>query len=109
VTPLADTLRSDAPVSVAGMARFVGSRQHREHWSLLAYAVRTGEAAVPRLRGKAAFDYFSEEPELGEIFNQAMTSISELAIAPVIAATTSAPTPRSSTSAAGMADSWLLS
>lgn len=30
---LADTLRSDAPVSVAGMARWVGLPLHREHWS----------------------------------------------------------------------------
>jgi hypothetical protein len=33
LTPLADSLRSDAPVSMAAMARFIGSRQHREHWS----------------------------------------------------------------------------
>jgi hypothetical protein len=82
---VADTLRSDVPVSVAGMARFVGSRQHREHWSLLTESVRTGEPMVPKLRGKASFDYMIEEPELGPIFNQAMTSVSELSIAPVIA------------------------
>ena len=34
LTPLAETLRSDAPVSTSGWARFIGSRQHREHWSL---------------------------------------------------------------------------
>ncbi|WP_066900617.1 methyltransferase [Mycolicibacterium houstonense] len=83
---LGDTLRSDAPVSIAGMARFVGSPQHREHWSHLADAVRTGEAVIPKLRGKAAFDYMGSEPELGAIFNDAMTSVSELAIAPVVAA-----------------------
>lgn len=83
---LADTLRKDAPVSVAGMARFVGSPQHREHWSHLGDAVRTGEAVIPKLRGKAAFEYLSAEPELGAIFNDAMTSVSELAIGPVVAA-----------------------
>lgn len=83
---LGDTLRRDAPVSIAGMARFVGSPQHREHWSHLADAVRTGEAVIPKLRGKEAFDYIGSEPELGSIFNDAMTSISELAIAPVVAA-----------------------
>ncbi|MCV7066535.1 hydroxyneurosporene methyltransferase [Mycolicibacterium farcinogenes] len=83
---LGDTLRSDAPVSIAGMARFVGSPQDREHWSHLADAVRTGEAVIPKLRGKAAFDYMGSEPELGAIFNDAMTSVSELAIAPVVAA-----------------------
>jgi hypothetical protein len=83
---LADPLRTDAPVSIAGMARFVGSPQHREHWSRLGEAVRTGEAVVPKLRGVGAFEYFEIEPELGAIFNEAMTSISELAIAPVVAA-----------------------
>ncbi|WKG03857.1 methyltransferase [Mycolicibacterium sp. HK-90] len=83
---LGDTLRKGAPVSIAGMARFVGSPQHREHWSHLADAVRTGEAVIPKLRGKEAFDYIGSEPELGGIFNDAMTSVSELAIAPVVAA-----------------------
>jgi hypothetical protein len=82
-TPLADTLRSDAPVSVAGMARFVGSPLHREHWSHLTDAIRTGEAVVPKLRGKPMFEYLAEEPELADIFNNAMTSVSETAIAAV--------------------------
>jgi DNA-binding Lrp family transcriptional regulator len=83
---LADPLRTDAPVSIAGMARFVGSPEHREHWSQLGEAVRTGEAVIPKMRGMAAFEYLNSDPELGEIFNDAMTSVSELAIAPVVAA-----------------------
>ncbi|BBZ03631.1 hydroxyneurosporene-O-methyltransferase [Mycolicibacterium chitae] len=86
LNPLADSLRRDAPVSVAGMARFVGAPAHREHWSHLVDAVRTGKAVVPALRGKPTFEYLLEEPELAGIFNDAMTSISELAIAPVVAA-----------------------
>jgi len=83
---LADTLRSEAPVSIAGMARFVGSPQHREHWTHLVDAVRTGRAVIPELSGKAPFEYFASEPELAELFNEAMTSISELAITPIVAA-----------------------
>lgn len=86
LNPLADTLRTDAPVSVGAMARFVGSVQHREHWSHLDDAVRTGEAVIPKLRGQQPFDYIASDPELSAIFNDAMTSISELAIAPVVAA-----------------------
>ncbi len=85
LTPLADALRRDAEVSVAGWARWVGSPQHREHWSHFTEAIRTGRAVVPALRGKPVFDYLAGEPELGEIFNQAMRSGSELSIAPVIA------------------------
>ncbi|MBV8181450.1 MAG: hydroxyneurosporene methyltransferase [Mycobacterium sp.] len=86
LNPLGDTLRSASPASMAGLARWVGSRQHREHWSLLASAVRTGKAIIPQLRGMEAFDYLGEEPELAEVFNQAMTNLSQSAAAPIIAA-----------------------
>jgi SAM-dependent methyltransferase/biotin operon repressor len=86
LTPLADTLRTDAPVSMAGMARWVGSPQHREHWSHLTDAIRTGNAVVPELRGKPAFEYLADEVELGGIFNSAMTNVSEFATAPLTAA-----------------------
>jgi O-methyltransferase domain/Dimerisation domain len=86
LTPLADTLRSDAEVSLAGMASWVGAPQHREHWSRLPDAIRRGHSIVPELRGKSFFDYLVGEPELSEIFNRAMTSLSELSIAPVVAA-----------------------
>jgi hypothetical protein len=86
LTPLADTLRSDADVSMAALARFVGSPRHREHWSHLTDAIRTGRAVVPALRGKPFFEYLTDATELAEIFNDAMTSVSELAIASLIAA-----------------------
>jgi hypothetical protein len=93
LTPLADTLRSNADVSIAGLARWLGSPEHREHWSHFADAVRTGRAVIPELRGKPAFEYLADEPQLAEIFNRAMTSVSELAIAPVIGAYDFSPYP----------------
>jgi C-methyltransferase len=83
---LADTLRIDAPVSMAGAALFYGSRQHREHWSMLAESVKTGQASVPLLRGKGFFDYLSDDADLAALFNAAMTSVSELAEQCVVAA-----------------------
>jgi C-methyltransferase len=82
---LADTLRSDAPVSMTSAARFYGSQEQRERWTVLADSVRTGDAVVATLRGKESFDYFAEKPELAELFNQTMTSISEMTDAPVVA------------------------
>jgi C-methyltransferase len=82
---LADTLRSDAPVSMTWAARFYGSQEQRERWTLLVDAVRTGTAVVPTLRGKESFDYFADQPELAELFNRTMTSISELTDASVVA------------------------
>jgi hypothetical protein len=85
LTPLADTLRSDGEVSLRALARFVGAPQHREHWSHLTDAVRTGRSVIPVLHGKPIFEYLAEEKELDAIFNDAMTGSSELEIPPVIA------------------------
>ncbi len=84
LNPMAELLRSDGPVSMAPMARFVGSRQHREHWSLLTEAIKTGSSVIPALRGKDFFDYLGDEPEFGQIFNDAMTGLSGAAIGPVV-------------------------
>jgi hypothetical protein len=86
LTPLADLLRSNAPISMAARARYIGSRQHREHWSLLTEAIKTGTSVVPALRGKRFFDYVSDDPEFGQVFHDAMTSLSSAAIGPVIEA-----------------------
>jgi C-methyltransferase len=82
---LSDTLRSDAPVSMKSAARFYGSQEQRERWTLLVNSIRTGNAVVAALRGKATFEYFAENPELATLFNQTMTSISELTDATVVA------------------------
>lgn len=84
LNPMAELLRNDGPVSMAAMARFVGSRHHREHWSLLTEAIKTGGPMVPALRGKDFFDYLGDEPEFGQIFNDAMTDLSGAAIGPVV-------------------------
>jgi SAM-dependent methyltransferase len=86
LTPLADTLRRDAETSVVGWAQWLGAPRHREHWSHLTDAVRTGRSVIPELRGKPLFDYLASQPELGEIFDRAMTSASGLSVAPLIAA-----------------------
>jgi hypothetical protein len=83
---LGDTLRSDAPVSMAGAALFYGSKQHREHWTALVESVRTGKASVPAIRGMEFFEYLAEDPEFAGLFNDAMTSTSEMLEAALVAA-----------------------
>jgi hypothetical protein len=85
LNPLADTLRSDSDISLRGMARYIGAPQHREHWSRLATAIRTRREVVSEMRGKPIFEYLAQEKELDESFNDAMTSISEIAIPSIIA------------------------
>lgn len=86
LNPLADTLRSSAPLSAAGLARMVGSPQHREVWSHLADAIRTGGAVFPAVHGTDAFDYLSREPELAEGFNRAMAETTAMAVPALMAA-----------------------
>ncbi|QNI09325.1 hydroxyneurosporene methyltransferase [Mycobacterium kubicae] len=86
LTPMAELLRSDASVSMTALARFVGARQEREHWSTLTEAIRTGTSRVGALRGKPFFDYLSEDPEYSQIFNDAMTSISAYVNEPLVEA-----------------------
>jgi hypothetical protein len=70
---------------MAGAARFYGSPEHREHWSLLVDSVKTGKPSVPTLRGQEFFEYLAGEPDLAGLFDQAMTSVSELAVGPIVA------------------------
>lgn len=86
LTPRADLLRSDAPISMAALARLVGAPQEREHWSLLTQAIRTGASPVKALRGKRFFDYLRDQPEYSAIFNDAMTGLSAYVDGPLVAA-----------------------
>jgi C-methyltransferase len=86
LTPLAQTLRWDAPDSMAALASFIGSPMDREHWSHCVDAIRTGQSVIPKLRGIEGFEWFASSPEVFDVFNQAMTNFSELAVGPVTAA-----------------------
>ncbi len=82
---LGATLRSDAPDSALWPARFYGSCEQRDRWSLLAHAIRTGDSVVPALHGKHGFAYFADDAEHAELFHRTMTSISGLTTASVVA------------------------
>ena len=81
---LANALRSDARYSMYGWARVVGSPQHREHWSLLVESIKSGKAILPQVRGKEAFEYLRDEPELAKVINDAMTTLSDVAAVAIV-------------------------
>jgi O-methyltransferase/methyltransferase family protein len=83
---LAKCLRPDAPLSVAGMARMVGSHEHREHWSYLSEAIRTGKPVIKIVHGIEGFDYLSSEPEVAKVFNRAMAETTEMSVGALLAA-----------------------
>lgn len=85
VTPLGEALQSDSPTSIRGMARFQGG-EHWNNWGRLLDSVKTGEVAVKVRTGKDAWTFMAEHPDVGAVFNEAMTNISNMELEPILAA-----------------------
>lgn len=74
-TPLAATLQSGVPGSMRAMAIMFGEEQYQA-WGNILYTLKTGHSAFENLYGTPMFKYFVENPEPGEIYEEAMTSVS---------------------------------
>ncbi|WP_433662907.1 methyltransferase [Nocardia sp. CA-128927] len=86
LTPMARALRRDVDVSLRDAALFFGSPIHRDNWSHLADAVRTGKPVGAALHGMSFFEHARTDRTLGTLFDNAMTSIGSLGLAPLLAA-----------------------
>ena len=86
LTPTADLLRSDSNNSLRDLAVFMGEDWHWKVWGQTLYSVRTGQPAWSKCHGQDVFPYFAANPEASKIFDQAMTSLSNLAIKAVLEA-----------------------
>lgn len=75
-TPLSELLRDDTPGSVKPVALFFSTPEHVKAWIELAHSVRTGGSGFVKAHGAPPWEYLREHPEMGEIFNNAMTSLS---------------------------------
>jgi C-methyltransferase len=83
-TELSRALRSEAPEHVHDMVLLEGAEWGWTLSSRLAEVVRTGEPLFPKIYGKDLFSYFMEDqPEAGQVFDRAMTAISEAAVGPI--------------------------
>ncbi|MDH2429201.1 methyltransferase [Sphaerisporangium sp. TRM90804] len=84
-TELSAGLRSDAPERLLDMILLEGAEWGWKLSSRLAEPVRTGKPLFPEIYGKDLFSYFMEdEPEAGQVFDRAMTAISESAVGPIV-------------------------
>ncbi|WP_040806197.1 methyltransferase [Nocardia concava] len=86
LTRVSESLRGDAEVSLRDLFLLLGSDLHRKHWSGLADCVRTGHWRWPEVEGMPFFEYAEAHPEVGQVFDAAMTSVSTLAVEPLQAA-----------------------
>jgi hypothetical protein len=85
LTPVGDTLRSDAPGSMRGMVLHL-SEMMWDSWSHLDESVRTGKTARALQGQSQAFEFFDANPEAAAIFNTAMAQFTRRVAAAAVAA-----------------------
>jgi O-methyltransferase domain len=78
-------LRTDVPGSVRPLFIFWGSDFYYPCFGEMLYSIETGEPSRTKLAGMNGFEYLRQKPELARIFDDAMTTGSQLS-GPAIAA-----------------------
>ena len=79
LTPLGETLRSDAPDSVRNFAITETAPGHWLPWARLLESVRTGRPQAREALGMELFDWYARNPEEAGYFSAAMGNLSALA------------------------------
>jgi SAM-dependent methyltransferase len=79
LTPLGETLRSDAPDSVRNFAITETAPGHWLPWGRLHESVRSGRPMAQEALGMELFDWYAQNPEEAGFFNAAMGNLSALA------------------------------
>lgn len=74
LTPLADSLRADAPGSQKAFCLMNGGQQFTS-WSEIVYSIQTGKSAYERVNGRPLFEFLATDAEQAQIFDDAMTGI----------------------------------
>jgi SAM-dependent methyltransferase len=86
LTAVGECLRTNAPGSLRGYARFVGYEPTWRAWGETLHSVRTGQPGFEHVYGTNLFDWVAEHLEESAIFDDAMTSISRDEAAATVAA-----------------------
>lgn len=76
LSPMAEFLRSDNPESLRAFAEMLAHEEQFQTWSALDYSVQTGTPAFDKVHGMPIFEYLPTHRKSGQIFNDAMTSMS---------------------------------
>jgi len=86
LTPTAELLRADVEGSLRDLAIFMGADWHWQVWGDAPYSARTGRVAWEHVHGKEVFPYFAENTGAARVFDNAMTSFSNV-VAQAVAGT----------------------
>jgi hypothetical protein len=82
-TPMSEGLRAGAPDSMRDMVVWLTTPVHFQTYAELMHSVKTGATAIDKVTGHECFEYFRHNPDVGEVFNQAMTGFSAM-MAPAV-------------------------
>jgi hypothetical protein len=85
LTPHARHLQAAVPGSLRAVALLAGERSYRA-WGGLLHSVKTGQTAFEHVFGMGTFEYMAQNPDLAEIYNDAMTAASVERAAAVVRA-----------------------
>ena len=85
-TPLAATLESDRPGTMRYFAMAELGQEHYSAWEDFPRSVETGEIAFDAKFKQSAWEYYAGHAEHAEVFNRAMTGLTQFATAAVLAA-----------------------
>jgi SAM-dependent methyltransferase len=84
LTPLGETLRSDAPGSVRNFAITETAPGHWLPWGRLHESVLSGQPMARKALGMELFDWYAQNPEEASFFNAAMGNLSALAASELV-------------------------
>lgn len=79
LTPVSETLVTDAPGSLRWFAVSELGQEHFPAWGNLLHSVKTGEIAFDNHFGVDVWNYFRQNPEDAAIFNDSMTGVTAAA------------------------------
>lgn len=78
LTPAGACLQSGVPGSLRGYVRWVTNGLIFRSYSELLHCAKTGETSLEHVFGESLFNYMHHNPEVSQIFNDGMTSFSQI-------------------------------
>ena len=85
LTPLAACLQSDVPESIRAYSITLGDEVYHA-WGNLMYSLQTGKNAFENLYGLNIFEFYQQNPTKAKNFDRAMTELSRIQNATILAA-----------------------
>ena len=79
LTPLSETLVTDAPGSLRWFTVSELGQEHYPAWGNLMHSVKTGDIAFDQFFGVDIWTYFQQNPEDAAVFNDSMTGVTAAA------------------------------